>query len=51
ACRRGKSSSQKPGGLLQPLPVPEGPWQDLSVDCIVVLPQLYAGNDAIFTVV
>ncbi|PHJ17888.1 transposon tf2-1, partial [Cystoisospora suis] len=51
ACRRGKSSNQKSGGLLQPLPVPQGPWQDISLDFIVALPKSYAGNDAILTVV
>ncbi|GJP74691.1 hypothetical protein CLOP_g5239 [Closterium sp. NIES-67] len=33
-CQRMKSSKQKNAGLLQPLPVPEQPWQVVSLDFI-----------------
>lgn len=33
-CKRGKTSSQKPGGLLQPLPVPAAPWAGITMDFI-----------------
>ncbi|CAI7885206.1 unnamed protein product [Closterium sp. NIES-54] len=33
-CQRMKSSKQKKAGLLQPLPVPEQPWQVISLDFI-----------------
>ncbi|CAI7933648.1 unnamed protein product, partial [Closterium sp. NIES-54] len=33
-CQRMKSSKQKKAGLLQPLPVPEQPWQVVSLDFI-----------------
>lgn len=37
-CQTNKASNQKPGGLLQPLPVPEQPWDSVSMDFIVQLP-------------
>uniref|UniRef100_A0A8C5QVR1 Uncharacterized protein n=1 Tax=Leptobrachium leishanense TaxID=445787 RepID=A0A8C5QVR1_9ANUR len=37
-CNRNKKLSQKTAGLLQPLPVPDRPWKDLTVDFIVDLP-------------
>jgi hypothetical protein len=48
-CQRIKSDRGKPPGLLQPLPVPEFPWQDVSLDFIVSLP-LCQSFDAILTV-
>ncbi|CAI5483970.1 unnamed protein product [Closterium sp. Yama58-4] len=37
-CQQMKSSKQKKAGLLQPLPVPEQPWQVVSLDFITELP-------------
>jgi transposase InsO family protein/murein DD-endopeptidase MepM/ murein hydrolase activator NlpD len=37
-CCKSKTARHKPYGLLQPLPVPEGPWQSISLDFIVKLP-------------
>ena len=37
-CQRMKVPRHKPYGLLSPLPVPEEPWQDISLDYIVGLP-------------
>ena len=37
-CAWGKSMCQKPYGLLQSLPIPSGPWQDIAIDFIVKLP-------------
>ena len=37
-CQRMKVPRHKPYGLLSPLPVPEEPWQDISLDFIVRLP-------------
>ena len=47
ACARNKPSSDKPGGLLQPLPIPHGPWEDVSMDFITQLPDTHRGHDAI----
>ena len=44
----------KPYGKLQPLPVPERPWQEVSLDFITQLPSSYIGTaeyDAILVVV
>jgi len=37
-CQRTKSSTHKPYGLLQPLPVPDCPWTSVSMDFITQLP-------------
>ncbi|GJP41291.1 hypothetical protein CLOM_g949, partial [Closterium sp. NIES-68] len=48
---RMKSSKQKKAGLLQPLPVPEQPWQVVSLDFITGLPPVTSGHDAILVVI
>ncbi|GJP50048.1 hypothetical protein CLOM_g9197, partial [Closterium sp. NIES-68] len=50
-CQRMKSSKQKKAGLLQPLPVPEQPWQVVSLDFIIGLPPTSSGHDAILVVI
>ncbi|CAI7858245.1 unnamed protein product [Closterium sp. NIES-53] len=50
-CQRMKSSKQKKAGLLQPLSVPEQPWQVVSLDFITGLPPTNAGHDAILVVI
>ncbi|CAI7841259.1 unnamed protein product [Closterium sp. NIES-53] len=50
-CQRMKSSKQKKAGLLQPLPVPEQPWQVVSLDFITGLPPTNVGHDAILVVI
>ncbi|GJP33003.1 hypothetical protein CLOM_g17581 [Closterium sp. NIES-68] len=44
-CQRMKSSKQKKAGLLQPLRIPEQPWQVVSLDFIT------SGHDAILIVI
>jgi hypothetical protein len=51
SCQRIRSSNQKPGGLLQPLRIPERPWQSVSMDFITKLPRTKRGHDAILVVV
>jgi len=46
-CQRNKASTQKPGGLLQPLPVPQDRWDEVTLDYITGLPCTDKGHDAI----
>ncbi|KAL4554713.1 hypothetical protein LXL04_037315 [Taraxacum kok-saghyz] len=49
-CQRCKASSLVPGGLLQPLAIPEAIWEELSMDFITGLPKS-KGFDTILVVV
>ena len=51
ACQRNKTSTQKPPGLLQPLPIPEAPWDSVSMDFVTGLPLTDRKHDAILVVV
>ena len=46
-CQRNKSRRHKPFGTLQPIAVPDQPWQTISFDFIVKLPVTKRGNDSI----
>jgi hypothetical protein len=50
-CQRVKAEHQKPSGLLQPLPVPEWKWEEISMDFINGLPRTPRGNDSIWVIV
>jgi Integrase zinc binding domain len=47
SCQRIKASQQVPAGLLQPLPIPLRPWEQVSMDFITQLPATKTGHDAI----
>lgn len=49
-CHSTKSSTGKPLGLMQPLPIPTKPWEEVSMDFIVSLPSSH-GYKAIMVVV
>lgn len=49
-CQQVKSTVGKLQGLLQPLPIPEGPWEELTMDFIVGLPPS-KGHVAIMVIV
>lgn len=46
-CQRVKAAHTKTNGLLQSLPIPDKPWQQVSLDFIVGLPTLPMGHNAI----
>ena len=46
-----KAEHQRPVGTLQPLPIPEWKWADISMDFIVGLPKSKKGNDSIWVIV
>jgi hypothetical protein len=46
-CRKVKANYIKPGGLLQPLSIPEWKWDDISMDFIVGLPMMARKCDSI----
>jgi hypothetical protein len=48
-CQQNRTLNKKQAGLLQPLPIPEGPWESVSMDFMVSLPS--KGFDAIMVVV
>ena len=47
SCQQKKSTNQKPGGLLQSLPIPPAPWSSVSMDLIASLPLTAADHTAI----
>ncbi len=49
-CSQNKPSNAPPAGLLQPLPMPQRPWSDISLDFVTRLPPS-DGNTTILTVV
>ncbi|GJP65789.1 hypothetical protein CLOP_g22646 [Closterium sp. NIES-67] len=51
ACQIMKSSHQRAARLLQPLDLPERPWQHITMDYVTGLPAGPSGNDAILVVV
>ena len=50
-CQRNKSQSGKPHGRLQPLPIPDLPWESVSMDFVVALPKTEGGYDAVLVLV
>ena len=51
SCQKNKPSHQAPAGLLQPLPIPDRPWEQFSLDLITHLPKTRSGHDAIIVFV
>jgi Integrase zinc binding domain/Integrase core domain len=51
SCQHNRASNQKPGGLLQPMPVLPRPWASVSADFVTGLPVTDLGADAILVFV
>ncbi|KJZ68492.1 hypothetical protein HIM_12118 [Hirsutella minnesotensis 3608] len=49
-CKRSQDSRLRPAGLLQPLPIPERPWQHISMD-FKTMPRDKKGYTAVFVTV
>jgi hypothetical protein len=49
-CRKVKVNYMKPGGLLQPLSIPDWKWNDISIDFIMGLPSTPHKFDSIWVV-
>ncbi|MCO5586475.1 hypothetical protein L7F22_040415 [Adiantum nelumboides] len=50
-CQKVKYERGKSLGLLQPLPIPDVPWQSISMDFVFGLPRSIQGNNGIWTIV
>jgi hypothetical protein len=50
-CQKVKAYYMKPGGLLQPLSIPEWKWDDISMDFIMGLPLMAHKIDSIWVIV
>ncbi|MCO5560503.1 hypothetical protein L7F22_014118 [Adiantum nelumboides] len=50
-CQKVKFDRQKAPGLLQPLPIPDKPWESIAMEFIFDLPRTPTGNDGIWTII
>ena len=50
-CQQVKIEHQRPSGFLQPLPIPERKWEDITMDFLMGLLRTPTGKDAIWVIV
>ncbi|KAJ3679581.1 hypothetical protein LUZ60_017592 [Juncus effusus] len=50
-CQQVKAERKKKAGLLQPLPVPKGKWQEITMDFVTGFPATLNKNNAIWVIV
>jgi hypothetical protein len=51
SCQRAKAVQRKPAGLLRPLPIPNQPFESVSMDFIMGLPRTERGHNAVMVFV
>ena len=50
-CQKVKIEHKRPGGMLQPLPIPEWKWEDIAMDFVTGLPRTQGQKDAIWVII
>jgi len=50
SCQQIKAEHQKPVGMLQPLPIPEWKWENITMDFVSGLPRTQNGHDSIWVI-
>ena len=50
-CQQVKAERQRPGGLLQPLPIPSWKWDEITRDFVTGFPKSARKHDAIWVIV
>ena len=50
-CQLVKAEHQRPSGKLQPLPIPDGKWDQITMDFVTGLPVVRGGYDSIWVIV
>jgi len=50
-CQGVKIEHQKPGGLLQPLPIPVWKWEHITMDFMIGLPKTIKQHDSFWVIV
>ena len=50
-CQQVKAERKKPFGLMQPLPVPQWKWENITMDFVFKLPRTQNGFDGIWVIV
>jgi hypothetical protein len=50
-CQKVKADYMKPGGMLQPLSIPELQWDDISMDFLMGLPMTARKFDSIWVII
>ena len=50
-CQQMKAAYRRPGGLLQPLPIPEWKWEHIAMDLVTGLPRTPRSHDTVWVVI
>ena len=50
-CQQVKVEYRRPGGLLQPLPIPEWKWEHIAMDMVTNLPRTPRSHDTVWVIV